>query len=163
MTRAPATVSGVTVPARFRHWTLHFEDPVFVLAAFVEWLESREREADGRGGPTAPASDRSAPRGEDEGMGALVRACMDVATLVPSAALKTKLVEALRAAGIEELDPAGDRFDPTQHFASGRTPTRDPALHNRISQVEEVGFGRRGDPQPLRKPRVTVYKLADGL
>jgi molecular chaperone GrpE len=64
-----------------------------------------------------------------------------------------ELREALRSAGIEAYDPAGERFDPTVHEAVSTTPSEQAESG---TVLETVAKGYRLDGQVLRAARVVV-------
>ena len=71
-----------------------------------------------------------------------------------------KLVKTLSDAGMESVDPLGERFDPNFHEALILTPTDDPELDETVSQVMLAGY-RLGD-RLLRPAQVAVYRFEDG-
>ncbi|MDX1392860.1 MAG: nucleotide exchange factor GrpE [Gemmatimonadota bacterium] len=70
-----------------------------------------------------------------------------------------KLVKTLGDAGMEPVDPLGERFDPNFHEALILTPTDDPELDETVSQVLLTGY-RLGD-RLLRPAQVAVYRHED--
>lgn len=70
-----------------------------------------------------------------------------------------KLRKTLADAGMEPVDPAGERFDPNWHEALFIAPTGDPEQDEMVSQVVLVGY-RLGD-RLLRPARVGVYRFDD--
>lgn len=67
-----------------------------------------------------------------------------------------KLLKTLGDAGMELIDPGGEPFDPNWHEALLITPTEDPELEGRVSQVLLTGY-RLGD-RLLRAAQVAVYR-----
>lgn len=67
-----------------------------------------------------------------------------------------KLLKALGDAGMEIIDPAGERFDPNYHEALIVTPTVDPEADETVSQVLLTGY-RMGD-RLLRPAQVAVFR-----
>ncbi|WP_419161230.1 nucleotide exchange factor GrpE [Candidatus Palauibacter sp.] len=67
-----------------------------------------------------------------------------------------KFAKVLADAGVEQVNPVDERFDPTLHDALMMTPTDDPALDELVSHVVLVGY-RLGD-RLLRPARVTVFR-----
>ncbi len=107
----------------------------------------------------APPPARTAPprpTGADGDRGVLVQACIYVRDRVTSAALAARLDQALRQVGVNSVEPAGQRFDPSHHEAGGALPTADDALVGTIAAVEAPGYADRG--VLLRPPVVTVYQ-----
>jgi hypothetical protein len=86
----------------------------------------------------------------------LVRTCMYVRDRVTSVALAERLDRGLAEAGVDLIDPTGERFDPSQHEAGGTQATDDPALVGTVAMVEVPGYADRG--VVLRVPVVTVYQ-----
>ena len=82
-------------------------------------------------------------------------AVTDSATLVEGVAMvEKKLDKSLRAAGLETVNPAGEKFDPALHEAVATQPTDDPDLDHTVAQVYQVGYTFKG--QLLRPARVVV-------
>ena len=82
-------------------------------------------------------------------------AVTDSATLVEGVAMvEKKLDKSLRAAGLEIVNPAGEKFDPALHEAVATQPTDDPGLDHTVAQVYQVGYTFKG--QMLRPARVVV-------
>jgi molecular chaperone GrpE len=71
-----------------------------------------------------------------------------------------KLTKTLADAGVEPVNPLGERFDPNVHEAVILTPTDDPEQDEHVSQVLLVGY-RLGD-RLLRPARVAVYRHDEG-
>jgi hypothetical protein len=109
------------------------------------------------GGPSRGSAD---PR-LDADRAALVRACIYVRDRVTSRALADRLAAALRDAGVNVVEPVGERFDPGRHEAGGATPTKDPTQTGTIAAVEVPGYVDRTG-RVLRAPVVTVYQAGAG-
>lgn len=76
-------------------------------------------------------------------------------TVVEGVALvEKKLDKSLRAAGLETLNPAGEKFDPALHEAVATEPARTRGEDGTVSQVYQVGYAFKG--QLLRPARVVV-------
>lgn len=67
-----------------------------------------------------------------------------------------KLTKTLADAGMEVVNPLGERFDPNFQEAVLLTPTDDPEQDETVSQVLRVGY-RLGD-RLLRPAQVAVYR-----
>lgn len=67
-----------------------------------------------------------------------------------------KLLKTLGDAGVEVIDPIGERFDPNYHEALLITPTDDEAEDEVVSQVLLTGY-RLGD-RLLRPAQVAVFR-----
>ncbi len=67
-----------------------------------------------------------------------------------------KFAKVLADGGVEQVNPAGERFDPKLHDALMMTPTADPEQDELVSHVVLVGY-RLGD-RLLRPARVTVFR-----
>jgi hypothetical protein len=90
----------------------------------------------------------------------LVAACVDLVDQVPSEALRHRMRDALRVAGVETVSAEdGAAFDGDRYRAVDRVPTKDPELHNRIAGTERPGYIDRG--RTLREPEVLVYRLQE--
>ena len=82
-------------------------------------------------------------------------ATVDSVTVVEGVAMvEKKLEKSLRSAGMETINPAGDKFDPALHEAVATQPTDDQDLDHTIAQVYQVGYTFKG--QLLRPARVVV-------
>jgi molecular chaperone GrpE len=76
-------------------------------------------------------------------------------TLVEGVAMvEKKLDKSLRAAGLETVNPRGDKFDPSLHEAVATEPASTKDEDGTVSQVYQVGYTFRG--QMLRPARVVV-------
>ena len=77
------------------------------------------------------------------------------ATVVEGVAMvEKKLDKSLRAAGLETVNPKGEKFDPAFHEAVATEPTSKPYEDHTVSQVYQVGYAFKG--QMLRPARVVV-------
>ncbi|HKG34920.1 MAG TPA: nucleotide exchange factor GrpE [Solirubrobacterales bacterium] len=65
-----------------------------------------------------------------------------------------ELTAALRRAGVEAYDPAGEAFDPAWHEALGTQPAGDESKPGQVIEVLQKGY--RLDGQVLRAARVMV-------
>lgn len=93
----------------------------------------------------------------DEHRDRLVAALIDARDRVGDSGVGDRIVAALQAAGVEVLDPTGDRFDPERHVAAGQDRlTDDPALDGRIADIVSYGYRDRG--RLLRLPSVVVWR-----
>lgn len=82
-------------------------------------------------------------------------ATTEAATVVEGVALvEKKLDKSLRAAGLEMINPVGDKFDPAMHEAVAVEATAERDLDNTVAQVYQVGYAFKG--QLLRPARVVV-------
>jgi molecular chaperone GrpE len=68
-----------------------------------------------------------------------------------------KFERILADAGVEVLDPAGERFDPQSMEAMMRVPTESEEEDDRVAMVFQKGYALKG--QLLRPARVSVLKL----
>lgn len=86
----------------------------------------------------------------------LIDACIELADLVPSDALRQRARDALRAAGVEPVEADdGAAFDPSRFHVTDRVPTADTSLHNRVAATERPGYLDRG--RKIRSAEVHVY------
>ena len=67
-----------------------------------------------------------------------------------------KFAKVLADAGVEQVNPLGERFDPNFHDALMMTPTEDPEEDELVSHVVLVGY--RLGARLLRPARVTVFR-----
>lgn len=82
-------------------------------------------------------------------------AVTESATVVEGVALvEKKLEKSLRAAGLEPLNPAGEKFNPALHEAVATEPTGKKDEDGTVSQVYQVGYAFKG--HMLRPARVVV-------
>jgi molecular chaperone GrpE len=70
--------------------------------------------------------------------------------------VKRKMRQVLDGAGLEEIDPTGERFDPNTMEAVLRIPTSSAEEDEKVAQVFQRGYRFRG--QLLRPARVSVRK-----
>jgi molecular chaperone GrpE len=83
----------------------------------------------------------------------------DSATIVEGVAMvERKLEKSLKAAGLEVVNPKGEKFDPNVHEAVSSQPTDDAAMDHVVSQVYQVGYTFKG--QLLRPARVVVMQYS---
>lgn len=108
--------------------------------------------------PAAPPAPAGAARRTEADRAALVRACIYVRDRITSKALADRLGAALQEAGVNVVEPAGERFDPAHHEAGGATTSEDPGKVGTIAAVEVPGYSDRG--RVLRAPVVTVYQAS---
>lgn len=84
-------------------------------------------------------------------------AVTDSATLVEGVAMvERKLEKSFRSAGLEVVNPKGEKFDPNLHEAVSAQPTNSPEEDHLIAQVYQVGYTFKG--QLLRPARVVVLQ-----
>jgi hypothetical protein len=105
-----------------------------------------------------PASAGISPisiRVPDAGRASLVAACIRASDMVTSDAVRQVLADALAHAGVSEVDPTGQRFDPDLHCSAGIADTGDPGLDSVVASSERVGYEDRG--RQLRPATVIVY------
>lgn len=82
-------------------------------------------------------------------------ATTESATVVEGVALvEKKLDKSLRAAGLEVINPVGEKFDPAMHEAVAIEPAAESDLDGTVAQVYQVGYAFKG--QMLRPARVVV-------
>jgi molecular chaperone GrpE len=80
----------------------------------------------------------------------------DVATLLEGERATLRLLDdALAGVGIEEIDPAGEPFDPTKHEAIGMLPSAE-LEPNSVLEVIQKGYGLHD--RVLRPARVLVSR-----
>ena len=70
-----------------------------------------------------------------------------------------KLRKELEAAGLERLDPAGHRFDPSLHEAVATVPAEKPDQDHQVSTTFQAGYLFKGNL--IRPARVQVYSDQD--
>lgn len=79
----------------------------------------------------------------------------DSATIVQGVEMvEKKLGKSLQAAGLEPLNPDGEKFNPSLHEAVGTDVADSPEMDMTVSRVYQVGYTFRG--QLLRPARVVV-------
>lgn len=82
-------------------------------------------------------------------------ATTETSTIVEGVALvEKKLDKSLRAAGLEIINPAGQKFDPAMHEAVAIEAATKSDLDGTVAQVYQVGYAFKG--QMLRPARVVV-------
>jgi molecular chaperone GrpE len=82
-------------------------------------------------------------------------ATTEASTVVEGVALvEKKLDKSLRAAGLEMINPVGEKFDPAMQEAVAIEPTTESGLDGTVAQVYQVGYAFKG--QMLRPARVVV-------
>ena len=70
--------------------------------------------------------------------------------------VERKFRQALEAAGVELMDPVGERFDPNLMEAMLGVPTDDPEKDQKVQDVFQKGYSFKG--HLIRPARVTVFK-----
>ena len=70
--------------------------------------------------------------------------------------VERKFRQALEAAGVEMINPAGELFDPNIMEAMLGVPTEDPEEDQRVQDVFQKGYSFKG--HLVRPARVTVFK-----
>lgn len=86
-------------------------------------------------------------------------AATDSSTIVEGVAMvERKLEKSLKAAGLEVVNPKGEKFDPNVHEAVSSQPTDDAAMDHVVSQVYQVGYTFKG--QLVRPARVVVMQYS---
>ena len=70
--------------------------------------------------------------------------------------VERKFRQALEAAGVEMIDPAGEPFDPNIMEAMLGVPTEDPEQDQKVQEVFQKGYSFKG--HLVRPARVTVFK-----
>ena len=73
--------------------------------------------------------------------------------------VEKKFEKALRSAGLEPVNPADQRFDPSLHEAVATEPADSADLDGTVAQVYQVGYTFKG--QLLRPARVVVRQHSD--
>jgi molecular chaperone GrpE len=73
--------------------------------------------------------------------------------------VEKKLDKALRAAGLEPVNPVNERFDPALHEAVATETADSPDLDGTVSRVYQLGYTFKG--QLLRPARVVVRQHHD--
>jgi molecular chaperone GrpE len=87
-------------------------------------------------------------------------AVTDSTTLVEGVDMvEKKLDKVLRAAGLEQINPVDQRFDPAMHEAVGTDTADSPELDGTVSRVYQPGYTFKG--QLLRPARVVVRQHRD--
>ena len=70
---------------------------------------------------------------------------------------RERFLAALTRAGLERIDPVGERYDPNVAEAAGILPVADPAAHDTVVQLERAGYRLSG--RIIRPARVLVGQL----
>lgn len=70
---------------------------------------------------------------------------------------RERFLTALSKAGLERIEPIGERYDPNVAEAAGILPVTDPAEHDTVVQLERVGYRLSG--RVIRPARVLVGQL----
>jgi molecular chaperone GrpE len=73
--------------------------------------------------------------------------------------VERNFMKALTEAGLEVLDPVGERFDPNRMEAMMRVPTEEDGMDETVHQVFQKGYMFKD--QLVRPARVSVYKDDD--
>jgi molecular chaperone GrpE len=92
--------------------------------------------------------------GEQAQRDALVSACIRARDM-SSGSVRRILGEALAQAGVVEVDPTGQPFDPDQHRSVGLLHTPSSQLDATVASSERVGYDDHG--RQLRQPEVIVF------
>jgi molecular chaperone GrpE len=92
--------------------------------------------------------------GEQAERDALVSACIRARDM-SSGSIRRILGEALAQAGVVEVDPTGQPFDPDRHCSVGLLHTPSSQLDATVASSERVGYDDRG--RHLRQPEVIVF------
>lgn len=109
------------------------------------------------GGPLiGPAPDRDTDRLRTQRDG-LVAGLIDLREQLPSEVLRDEVGRTLASAGITELHPDGETFDPAVHRAVAQRPATDAALHNTVAATERPGY--LDGSRVLRQPEVVVHRV----
>ena len=86
-------------------------------------------------------------------------AATESATIVEGVAMvEKKLEKSLRTAGLELVNPKGEKFDPALHEAVATEPATSAEEDHTVSQVYQVGYTFKG--QLLRPARVVVKQFS---
>jgi molecular chaperone GrpE len=72
-----------------------------------------------------------------------------------SGSVRRILGEALTRAGVVEVDPTGQPFDPDRHCSVGLLHTPSSQLDATVASSERVGYDDHG--RQLRQPEVLVF------
>jgi molecular chaperone GrpE len=70
---------------------------------------------------------------------------------------RDRFLAALAKAGLERIEPVGERYDPNVAEAVGILPVSDPSEHDTVVQLERVGYKLSG--RVIRPARVLVGQL----
>jgi hypothetical protein len=118
--------------------------------------ERQVRASELRPAPPPPARERPAAPQDGVDGGTLALDIIDLMFVVPDTEVKQRLRRALKHAGLEEITPTGDRFDPRHHKAIGaRSGT--PDQEGRIAETSRPGW--RTPHGSLFDPEVFVYEV----
>ena len=117
---------------------------------------STERPDGPFGTPPSPSGPVAATATPGPDWDNLVAEVIGVRDLVPSEALAGRLGVALAGAGVTEVDPIGERFDPARHRAVRAESTTDRALVGIVAATERIGYDGQG--RHVRLPDVSVYQ-----
>ena len=101
----------------------------------------------------APSREEAAIRSQRAG---LVEALISLRDQLPSEALADEAQRALAAAGITEIRPDGEVFDPARHRATDQVTAADVQAHNRVTATERVGYA--DGERVIRLPEVVVAR-----
>jgi molecular chaperone GrpE (heat shock protein) len=85
---------------------------------------------------------------------ALVTACIRARDMT-SGSVRRILGEALAQAGVIEVDPTGQPFDPDRHKSVGLLHTPSSQLDDTVASSERVGYDDHG--RHIRQPEVIVF------
>jgi molecular chaperone GrpE len=69
-----------------------------------------------------------------------------------------QLLSALKSAGLEEMNPLGESFDPSVHEAVGMMPTENKDEDDKVLEVMQKGYALSGKVVRPAKVRVGEYK-----
>jgi molecular chaperone GrpE len=87
-------------------------------------------------------------------------ATTDSATIVQGVEMvEKKLGKSLKTAGLEQVNPVGEAFDPNLHEAVATEPTASAEEDHTVARVYQVGYTFKG--QLLRPARVVVRQYSD--
>src|SRR6185436_8311349 len=70
---------------------------------------------------------------------------------------RERFIAALSKAGLQRIDPVGEAYDPNVAEAGGMIPVSDPQEHDKVMQLERVGY--RLGSRVIRPARVLVGQL----
>ena len=73
--------------------------------------------------------------------------------------VERKLDKTLRTAGLEQVNPVGEPFDPARQEAVGTEPAATPEEDGTVGRVYQIGYTFKG--QLLRPARVVVRQYTD--
>lgn len=101
----------------------------------------------------APTRDETQLRSQRE---ALIDGLIALRDQLPSAALADEASRALAAAGVTEIRPDGETFDPARHRAAHQVQTADQGAHDTVASTERVGYA--DGTRSVRLPEVVVAR-----